>query len=123
MDKTIKKTTEIISIVNQATREYFNDLIDVQTNPKKISKKDIDLAFDDMNTQTEKQNLSVNQHNFIMQVNHFNRDAILLWLNTKNIMKLGNYFSKKDVKYVFDKIENCVSKTTMKMNRKSSKQI
>jgi len=124
MDTTIKKTTEIINIVNKSTREYLNNLIDNQTaETKALAKIDIDKAFDDINLQTNSYDLILDQKNFILQINYFNQYAILRWLQVKNSLDMVNYIDIKDIKIVFDQVGQSVLKTSKKMNRKVTKEM
>lgn len=119
MDTTIKKTTEIISIVNKSTREYLNNLIDNQTaTPKGIDTMDIDMAFDDMNLQTKAHELNSFQRNFIIHINYFSQKAVLRWLYVKKGLDMGKTLDKKDINFVFDQVAESLLKYTDLPNEK-----
>ena len=122
MNTTMKKTTEIISIVNKSTREYLIILIDNQTvTPKGIDAMDIDKAFDDMNLQTKSHDLNPDQSKFILQINYFTQKAVLRWLQVKNSLDMGNTLDKKGVNFVFDQMAKSISKYTDLSNEKPVK--
>lgn len=122
MDTTIKKMIEIINIVNKSTRKYLNKSIDNQTtDTKALTKNDIKKAFDDINLQTNSYDLILDQKKFILQINYFNQYAILRWLQVKNSLAMGNYIEIKDIKTVFDQVDQSVLKTSKKMNKKVAK--
>ncbi len=113
MDTTNKKMTYFINIVNQSTREYLNILLNDQTsNPKFLMKIQVHKAFDDMNLQTKSHDLDSFQRNFILQINYFNRNAVLRWLQVKNSLNMGNTLDKKDINIVFDQVAESVLKYT-----------
>ena len=113
MEKQIKMMTDLTNIINQATRKYLNNLIDVKTtNPKAIDIMDIDMAFDDMNLQTEAYDLNSDNEKFILQINYFTQKAVSRWLQVKKGLDLGNTLDKKDINIVFDQIAKNVLKYT-----------